>query len=77
MSFCDLPMLDDAGRQGVERGEAFEHVLVGARAGLCPLEHGELELLEQDAAKLDGRVDIELGPRLGVNLAHQAAPGGA
>ena len=70
-------MLDDFGRQRVQGGELLQHVLVGAGAGLCPFQNGKLELVEENAAKLDGRVDIEFRARFSVDFADKlgrAAP---
>ena len=48
----ELPLLDDLGRQRMLQGQPFEHVLVGARAGLRPLEDRQFQLLEQHLAQL-------------------------
>ncbi len=55
-----LPVLDDLRRQRVHAGEVFEHVHVGAGAGLGALEHRQLLLREQNLLKLLGRADVEL-----------------
>src|SRR6266550_1704924 len=45
------------------RGELFQHLEVGGRTGLGPLEDRELKLLEQQAAELGRRVEVEVRAR--------------
>ena len=66
--FRELAVFDDPRRQGVERSEPFEHVLVCARSRFGPFEDRKLELLEQHASKLDRRVDVEFAAGFVVDL---------
>ena len=55
-----VPVLDDLRRQRMQQRQLFEHFGVHARAGLRPLDDRQLQLLEQQLAELNPRVDVEL-----------------
>ena len=55
----ELAVLDDLRRQRMRCGQLFEHVGVGARAGLCFLDDRQAELLEQHLGELLRRADVE------------------
>ena len=64
-----LPVFENLGRQRVQRGQLLQHVGVGARAGLGrPLDHRQLQLVEQQFLKLLGRGDVHRPARHLVNL---------
>jgi len=62
LEFGQLPVVQDAGGQRVQRGQRLQHLDPGGvRLGLLRLlGRGELELVEQNLAELLRRVDIEL-----------------
>src|SRR4030095_5398834 len=54
-----LPVLDDLGWERVQRGQFFQHLGVHAGAGLRLLDDGEFQLVKEQLAKLNPRIDIE------------------
>ena len=59
LSLAILAVLDDLRRQRVRLGQLFEHVGVGAGAGLRFLDDRQPEFLEQHLRELLGRGDVE------------------
>lgn len=64
----ELAVLEEHPREGMARGELFEYLGIGARAGLRPLHDRQAELVEQHRANLDRRGDSEGMPGQGVDL---------
>ena len=60
LELCVVAIFDDFGGQWMEQGQLFERLGIHARPRLGPLHDGQFQLLEQQIAKLNPRVDVEL-----------------
>ena len=65
--FAEASIIQNFSRQFVLHGKLCQHIFIRGVARLGFLDGGQFQFLEQDLAKLLGRVDIELHPRLPIN----------